>query len=197
MKGPAFVADAYPLDELDTLESTPGKGRDEPVRQGCGRTEQPPGPAGAPGQPGLRVAGGMLAEGVRQWSRGNRPSVGDLLLTPGNAQRVADQLSRLRGAAMKVGQLLSMDAGDLMPPELAAILARLRADAQAMPMSQLVPVLEAAWGRAGTGISSAFPSPAGRRVDWPGACGATEERRAPGDQGAVSRRAAEHCQRCG
>jgi predicted unusual protein kinase regulating ubiquinone biosynthesis (AarF/ABC1/UbiB family) len=143
------------------------------------------------------VAGGMLAEGVRQWSRGNRPSVGDLLLTPGNAQRVADQLSRLRGAAMKVGQLLSMDAGDLMPPELAAILARLRADAQAMPMSQLVPVLEAAWGRAGTGISSAFPSPAGRRVDWPGACGATEERRAPGDQGAVSRRAAEHCQRCG
>ena len=92
------------------------------------------------------VAGGMLAEGVRQWSRGNRPSVGDLLLTPGNAQRVADQLSRLRGAAMKVGQLLSMDAGDLMPPELAAILARLRADAQAMPMSQLVPVLEAAWG---------------------------------------------------
>jgi hypothetical protein len=26
MKGPAFVADAYPLDELDTLESTPGKG---------------------------------------------------------------------------------------------------------------------------------------------------------------------------
>lgn len=92
------------------------------------------------------VAGGMLAEGVRQWSRGNRPSVGDLLLTPGNAQRVANQLSRLRGAAMKVGQLLSMDAGDLMPPELAAILARLRADAQAMPMSQLVPVLEAAWG---------------------------------------------------
>lgn len=92
------------------------------------------------------VAGGMLAEGVRQWSRGNRPSVGDLLLTPGNAQRVADQLARLRGAAMKVGQLLSMDAGELMPPELAAILARLRADAQPMPMSQLVPVLEAAWG---------------------------------------------------
>lgn len=92
------------------------------------------------------VTGGMLAEGVRQWSRGNRPSVGDLLLTPGNAQRVADQLARLRGAAMKVGQLLSMDAGELMPPELAAILARLRADAQPMPMSQLVPVLEAAWG---------------------------------------------------
>ena len=102
------------------------------------------------------VAGGMLAEGMRQWSRGNRPSVGDLLLTPGNAQRVADQLSRLRGAAMKVGQLLSMDAGDLMPPELAAILARLRADAQPMPMSQLVPVLEAAWGAGWDGHFARF-----------------------------------------
>ena len=92
------------------------------------------------------VAGGMLAEGLRQVAQGQRPKVGDLLLTPANARRVADQLAQLRGAAMKVGQLLSMDAGDLLPPELADILSRLRADAQPMPMSQLVPVLEAAWG---------------------------------------------------
>ena len=93
------------------------------------------------------VAGGMLAEGLRQFVQGRRPSVGDLLLTPANARRVADQLAQLRGAAMKVGQLLSMDAGDLLPPALTEILARLRADAHAMPMSQLVPVLEAAWGK--------------------------------------------------
>ena len=84
------------------------------------------------------VAGGMLAEGVRQVAQGKRPSMSDLLLTPANARRVADQLAQLRGAAMKVGQLLSMDAGDLLPPELAVILARLRADAHPMPMSQLV-----------------------------------------------------------
>jgi len=92
------------------------------------------------------VAGGMLAEGVRQFVQGKRPTVGDLLLTPGNARRVADQLAQLRGAAMKVGQLLSMDAGDLLPPELRDILARLRADAHPMPMSQLVAVLTASWG---------------------------------------------------
>ena len=91
------------------------------------------------------VAGGMLAEGLRQLAQGRRPSVGDMLLTPANARRVADQLAQLRGAAMKVGQLLSMDAGDLLPPELGEILARLRADAQPMPMSQLVTVLEANW----------------------------------------------------
>ena len=92
------------------------------------------------------VAGGMLAEGLRQVARGNRPRLGDLLLTPGNVRRVTEQLAQLRGAAMKVGQLLSMDAGELLPPELSEILARLRADARPMPMSQLVAVLEGAWG---------------------------------------------------
>jgi len=47
---------------------------------------------------------------------------------------------------MKVGQLLSLDAGDLMPPELGAILARLRSDAHPMLMSQLVAVLNCQWG---------------------------------------------------
>lgn len=92
------------------------------------------------------LAGGMLAEGARQWSQGRRPSARDLLLTPANARRVADQLSQLRGAAMKVGQLLSMDAGELLPPELADILARLRSDAKPMPMTQLDDVLTRAWG---------------------------------------------------
>lgn len=61
------------------------------------------------------VAGNMLAEGARQFAQGKRPRVSDLLLTPANARRVADQLAQLRGAAMKVGQMLSMDGGDLLP----------------------------------------------------------------------------------
>jgi predicted unusual protein kinase regulating ubiquinone biosynthesis (AarF/ABC1/UbiB family) len=92
------------------------------------------------------IAGNMLAEGARQLAQGKRPRVGDLLLTPANARRVADQLAQLRGAAMKVGQLLSMDAGDLLPPQIRDILARLRADARPMPMSQVVGVLNANWG---------------------------------------------------
>jgi len=92
------------------------------------------------------VAGNMLAEGARQFAQGKRPQLQQLLLTPANARRVADQLAQLRGAAMKVGQLLSMDAGDLLPPELADILSRLRADAVPMPMSQVVSVLNANWG---------------------------------------------------
>jgi predicted unusual protein kinase regulating ubiquinone biosynthesis (AarF/ABC1/UbiB family) len=93
-----------------------------------------------------RVAGGMLAEGARRLAKGERPKLSDMLLTPANARRVADQLARLRGAAMKLGQLLSMDAGDLLPPELADILARLRSDAQFMPQQQLEQVLRSNWG---------------------------------------------------
>ncbi|WP_326942301.1 ABC1 kinase family protein [Actimicrobium sp. GrIS 1.19] len=92
------------------------------------------------------IAGNMLADSARHLTQGKRPRLGALMLTPANAHRVADKLAHMRGAAMKVGQLLSMDAGDLLPAEISAILARLRADATAMPMSQVVEVLDANWG---------------------------------------------------
>jgi len=93
------------------------------------------------------VAGGMLAEGARRLAQGGRPRMGDLVLTPANAARVADRLSHLRGAAMKLGQMISMDAGDVLPPELSAILARLRNQGYRMPPQQLDQVLAREWGR--------------------------------------------------
>ncbi len=92
------------------------------------------------------IAGGVLAEGARRLASGERPRMSDLLLTPGNARRVTNQLSKLRGAAMKLGQMISMDAGDFLPAELTAILARLRESAHFMPPVQLNKVLIAQWG---------------------------------------------------
>lgn len=92
------------------------------------------------------VAGGMLAEGARQWRAGNRLKASDLLLTPANARRFTKQLSEMRGAAMKLGQILSMDSGDFLPKELADILAQLRDSAYAMPPAQLHGVLQDAYG---------------------------------------------------
>ncbi|MCK5933812.1 MAG: AarF/ABC1/UbiB kinase family protein [Fulvimarina manganoxydans] len=93
------------------------------------------------------LAGGMLAEGARRLAEGERPAMRDMLLTPGNLLRVADRLSHLRGAAMKLGQMISLDAGDALPAELSELLARLRADADPMPPLQLQRVLAAEWGR--------------------------------------------------
>ena len=92
------------------------------------------------------VAGGMVAEGARQIRAGNRPQAKDLLLTPGNARKVTEQLATMRGAAMKVGQMLSMDTGDFLPRELTDILAQLRADAHYMPAAQLDAVMTEAYG---------------------------------------------------
>ncbi len=92
------------------------------------------------------IAGGVLAEGARKLASGERPRMSELLLTPANATRVTDQLSKLRGAAMKLGQMISMDAGDILPAELTAILARLRDSAHHMPPTQLNQVLIAQWG---------------------------------------------------
>ncbi|GLR46624.1 ABC1 kinase family protein [Sphingomonas astaxanthinifaciens] len=92
------------------------------------------------------LAGGMLAEGARRLAGGERPKVRDLLLTPGNLTRVADRLAHLRGAAMKLGQMISLDSGDFLPPELSDILARLRSNAFHMPPAQLAAVLAAEWG---------------------------------------------------
>ena len=92
------------------------------------------------------VAGGMAAEGARRLAKGDSLSPRDLMLTPGNVQRLTDRLSHLRGAAMKMGQMISMDAGDFLPPELAKILATLRDQANFMPTKQLDQVLKAEWG---------------------------------------------------
>ncbi len=80
----------------------------------------------------------------------------DLVLTPGNAARMADRLSHLRGAAMKMGQMISMDAGDMLPSELAEILARVRDQAHRMPPRQLRDVLNREWGEGWRARFSAF-----------------------------------------
>jgi predicted unusual protein kinase regulating ubiquinone biosynthesis (AarF/ABC1/UbiB family) len=120
-------------------QQTPSKGRAVPSGR-LSRLARFGGMAGG-------VAGGMLIDGARQFAKGQRPTLEGLLMTPANALKVTEQLANLRGAAMKMGQLLSMDGGELLAPELAAILARLRADAQHMPPAQLQVVLNREWGK--------------------------------------------------
>ncbi|MGV6817567.1 MAG: ABC1 kinase family protein [Thiotrichales bacterium] len=93
------------------------------------------------------MTGGALGEGIRQIKKGQSASIGALLMTPANARRLADKLAQMRGAAMKLGQLLSMESGELLPPELAAVLHRLQSDAYRMPMSEVNAVLETSWGK--------------------------------------------------
>jgi aarF domain-containing kinase len=98
-------------------------------------------------------------------------------LSPEHTRRFTDRLARMRGAVMKMGQLMSMDGSDIFTPEAAEIMSALRERAEPMPMSQLAGVLEREYGRAGARSSSGSSS-----RPWPpprsGRC--TEPRRATG-----------------
>nr|MCU0964966.1 AarF/ABC1/UbiB kinase family protein [Burkholderiaceae bacterium] len=62
------------------------------------------------------MAAGAAAEGMARLARGDNLALSQLMLTPGNARRLAERLSTLRGAVMKVGQLMSMDGKGVLPP---------------------------------------------------------------------------------
>lgn len=93
------------------------------------------------------VGGRMLLGAGRQMAAGQRPKMSNLLLTSANAHKVTGQLAQMRGAALKIGQLMSMDTGALLPPEFTQILSRLRAEADYMPPHQVRQVLDGAWGK--------------------------------------------------
>lgn len=92
------------------------------------------------------MAAGAAAEGVARLVRGESLALSQLMLTPGNARRLALRLSTLRGAVMKVGQLMSMDGHGVVPPAFAELLAGLRDQAHTMPATQLTEVLQAEYG---------------------------------------------------
>lgn len=95
---------------------------------------------------GGEIALGGLAEGIRRVS-GFSQNATNAFLTVANAEKLARRLSTMRGAAMKLGQMLSLEGEDLLPPEIARALHILRSEAHAMPDAQLHRVLGRAWGR--------------------------------------------------
>jgi predicted unusual protein kinase regulating ubiquinone biosynthesis (AarF/ABC1/UbiB family) len=91
------------------------------------------------------VAVGGLVERARRLADSGAATTSSFL-TQSNARRFARRLSQLRGAAMKLGQLLSMEGDDFLPPEVADALSILRSDADAMPREQLERCLVAEYG---------------------------------------------------
>ncbi len=93
------------------------------------------------------VAGNIVKGATQQILSGQRPSLNQSLLNTDNAESITKRLAHMRGAAMKLGQLLSMDAGELLPAEWEPILSRLRQEADPMPKAQLLQTLEATWSK--------------------------------------------------
>jgi predicted unusual protein kinase regulating ubiquinone biosynthesis (AarF/ABC1/UbiB family) len=84
---------------------------------------------------------------VRQVSAGRRPDLAAALLTPGNAGLLARRLSALRGPAMKLGQILSLQSEEILPEAFRDALAMLHAQGYSMPDTQLRRVLGREYGK--------------------------------------------------
>ena len=93
------------------------------------------------------LALGGVSEGLRGLGRGGNRDAGELFLTERSATKLAARLGDMRGAAMKMGQLMSMESADLLPRQFAQALAALRGAAHTMPGPQLRRVLEREYGR--------------------------------------------------
>jgi len=102
------------------------------------------------------LAVGGAIEGLRRLGRPNDPKAGSSLFTAANARRLAERLSNLRGAAMKLGQLISLQGEDVLPPEFAQALAVLRSSAAPMPPAQLHRALGSESGKGWEGRFAEF-----------------------------------------
>jgi predicted unusual protein kinase regulating ubiquinone biosynthesis (AarF/ABC1/UbiB family) len=92
------------------------------------------------------LAAGAAAQGLKRLAQGQAPDFRGALLSAPNARRLAERLARLRGAAMKIGQMVSMQGDDLLPAEFAQALSVLRSQAAPMPPQQLRRVLGREYG---------------------------------------------------
>lgn len=90
-----------------------------------------------------RVAGHEVTHqmGRRVVSSAERLGAKTLALRVRQARVIAENLSQLKGAAMKAGQFLSVDAADLLPPEALEVLAKLQNEAEPLPFEAILGVL--------------------------------------------------------
>ncbi|KAM9988121.1 hypothetical protein ACTFIZ_003480 [Dictyostelium cf. discoideum] len=68
------------------------------------------------------------------------------IFTDTNAERMAESFSRMRGAALKIGQVLSIQDESFLPPKFVEILDRVRKNANPIPLEQLYNTMSIEFG---------------------------------------------------
>ena len=103
---------------------------------------------------------GQRIKGVFQSDEAQAGSLEQLHIE--NANRVADTMSQIKGAAMKVGQSLALLADTMdLSPELAQIFSKLHDQALAIPFEDIRQVIERELGDIESHFASIDPEPLG------------------------------------
>ena len=88
---------------------------------------------------GLGLAAGTIVEATKRlFNQSSSSSTTSVFASDANSQRFASSLANLRGAALKLGQMLSIQEDTILPPTLAKALREVvHQGADAMPLRQL------------------------------------------------------------
>ncbi|KAL9623349.1 MAG: hypothetical protein Q9160_002456 [Pyrenula sp. 1 TL-2023] len=89
---------------------------------------------------------GAVGEGFRRATGSRDNNQGSFMLSAANMERLVSKLSKMRGAALKIGQMLSFQDSKLLPAPIHDVLQRVQDSADYMPASQRDSVLAANLG---------------------------------------------------
>jgi aarF domain-containing kinase len=98
--------------------------------------------------------GGAVSESLRRVSGSG--GQGSYMLSAGNMDRLVTKLSRMRGAALKLGQMISFQDSKMLPIPLQEVLQRVQDRADYMPASQRDQVLVSNLGHDWRDLFSSF-----------------------------------------
>ncbi|EEQ90147.1 Atypical/ABC1/ABC1-A protein kinase [Blastomyces dermatitidis ER-3] len=79
---------------------------------------------------------GIAGQSIRRATVGVDSSSDSLIFSPENVERLVAKLSKMRGAALKLGQLLSFQDAKMLPPAIHQVLQRVQDKANYMPAKQ-------------------------------------------------------------
>ncbi|KAF2092619.1 ubiquinone biosynthesis protein-like protein coq-8 [Rhizodiscina lignyota] len=102
------------------------------------------------------MALGAVGEGFRRIAGAGAGAGSSLILSPGNLERLVTKLSRMRGAALKLGQMISFQDLKMLPPAIHEVLQRVQDSADYMPASQRDRVLSSNLGSSWRKLFSVF-----------------------------------------
>ncbi|VDQ01807.1 unnamed protein product [Trichobilharzia regenti] len=100
----------------------------------------------APSSKERRVPSSRIGRIAGFGSSGGSTPPGNVFLTESNLEKIVDTLCRMRGAALKLGQMLSIQDENFVSPQIQKIFERVRQAADFMPARQMKTVLASELG---------------------------------------------------
>ncbi|KAI9624765.1 hypothetical protein H4Q26_016683 [Puccinia striiformis f. sp. tritici PST-130] len=146
--------DARPSSSSSTIEEPVGQSNSDPA------VEDRPSPLRASRVPSSRLGrlfhyGGLAAgigwgtasEAFRRTASGQHNNSHPLTLSEANVRRLVDKLTKMRGAALKLGQFLAIQDAKILPPQIEEVFVKVQCTADYMPFDQAEAVLKEALGK--------------------------------------------------